>query len=437
MSSSTPPNFEEAKQAFLAGTGHFDAGRFPEARVSFQEALALVPGRVSTLGNLGATLIKLGEPQQALPLLEQALAADPAYLDAWLHRAIALADLGRADDALACVDSALQLQPDNVPALYQRSLLLKSQGRYAESLAASARLVAREPDSMDGWAVRAEVLHRLERLDEALLAFETLLDINPNLHRAWSQRGGILKDLGRLDEAARCFRQSLALGGDAALNGYFLASLTGKDAPASPPPQYVASLFDEYAGQFDTHLVKVLGYQAHKVLVGHVPDVGKKRYLAALDLGCGTGLCGPLVKAFADRIDGVDLSAKMIEKAGALGVYGTLVQADLADFLNGTDQRYDLVLSADVFIYVGALEAVFAGVQRVMLPGGLFCFSVEKAPDDQDYQLRPSQRYAHSLPYLKTLAARHGFTVSDVLAKAIRQEQGGAIDGLYVYLTRD
>lgn len=435
--SSTPSNFEEAKQAFLAGTGHYDAGRFAEARNSFENALALLPGRVSTLGNLGATLIKLGEPQQALPLLEQALAADPAYLDAWLHRGIALAVLGRADDALACVDSALQLQPDNVPALYQRSLLLKAQGRYSESLAASARLVAREPDSMDGWWVRAEVLHRLERLDEALVAFETLLDINPNLHRAWSQCGGILKDLGRLDEAARCFRQSLALGGDAALNGYFLASLTGEDAPASPPPQYVASLFDEYAGQFDTHLVNVLGYQAHKVLVGHVADVGKKRYLAALDLGCGTGLCGPLVKVFADRVDGVDLSAKMIEKAGALGVYGTLVQADLADFLNGTDQRYDLVLSADVFIYVGALEAVFAGVQRVMATGGLFCFSVEKAPDDVDYQLKPSQRYAHSLSYVRALAASHGFTVTDVLARAIREEQGRPIDGVYVYLTRD
>lgn len=284
--------------------------------------------------------------------------------------------------------------------------------------------------------MRAEVLHRLERLDEALVAFDTLLDIGPNLHLAWSQRGGILKDLGRHDEAAKCFRQSLALGGDAALNGYFLAALTGEGAPASPPPQYVTALFDEYAGQFDTHLVNVLGYRAHTALVGHVQSLGEKRYSAALDLGCGTGLCGPLVKAFADRIDGVDLSAKMVEKARATGVYGLLVQADMADFLNGTDQRYDLVLSADVFIYVGALEAVFAGVQRVLQPGGLFCFSVEQAPDDADYRLMPSQRYAHSLPYLKTLAGRHGFAVTDVLEQAIREDQGRPIDGLYVYLTR-
>ncbi|MES2191085.1 MAG: tetratricopeptide repeat protein [Pseudomonadota bacterium] len=435
--SSNPPHFEDAKRAFLAGIGHYEAGRFPEARSSFEEALALVPGRVSTLGNLGATLIKLGEPQAALPLLEQALHTDPAYLDAWLHSALALGALGRPDDALACLDAALELRPDSVPALYQRCLMLNTLGRYVESLAASARLVAREPESSDGWWIRAETFHRLERHEEALIAFDTLLDINPALHRAWSQRAAILKDMGRPEEAAVAFRRAIALGGDSTLNGYFLASLTGEEPPASAPRQYVEALFDDYAGQFDEHLVDVLGYKAHSVLVGHAQGVGKKHYRAALDLGCGTGLCGPLVKAFADRVDGVDLSAKMIEKAGALGVYGTLVQADLAGFLQGTDQRYDMVLSADVFIYVGALEAVFAGAQRVLEPGGLFCFSVERADSDVEYRLTRSQRYAHSLRYLKALAASHGFEVAKVVEHPIRAEQGRPIDGLYVYLTRD
>lgn len=442
--SSTPPNFEEAKRAFLAGIAHYEAGSFPEARSSFEEALLLVPGRVSTLGNLAATLIRLDDPQAALPLLEQALATDPAYLDAWLHRSEAFATLGRHDDALASLDSALALKPDSVPALYQRCVLLNTMGRHAESLAASSRLVAREPANTDGWAVRAEALHRLERLEDALRAFDTLLEIDPTLHRAWSQRAGILKDLGYREDAAASFRQAIALGGDAALNGYFLASLTGEGAPATAPPGYVEALFDDYAGLFDTHLVNVLGYKAHSVLAGHAQAVGKKHYRAALDLGCGTGLCGPLVKAFADRVDGVDLSSKMIARAGELGVYSSLVQADLASFLQGTDQRYDMVLSADVFIYVGALEAVFAGVERVLEPGGLFCFSVERAEQDEDgsagadveYRLMPSQRYAHSLHYLRALAASHGFRVADVLEQPIREEQKKRVEGFFVYLLK-
>ena len=34
-----------------------------------------------------------------------------------------------------------------------------------------------------------------------------------------------------------------------------------------------------------------------------------------LDIGCGTGLCGPLLRPIAVSLCGVDLSAGMIEKA--------------------------------------------------------------------------------------------------------------------------
>jgi predicted TPR repeat methyltransferase len=112
------------------------------------------------------------------------------------------------------------------------------------------------------------------------------------------------------------------------------------------------------------------------------------------------------------------------------------VQADVAEHLQNTAQRHDLVLSADVFIYVGALESVFAGAARVLLPGGVFCFSVESTDDSHDYRLMPSQRYAHSERYLRKLAASHGFAVLKTLAQPIRQDQQQSIDGLYVYLVK-
>ena len=89
-----------------------------------------------------------------------------------------------------------------------------------------------------------------------------------------------------------------------------------------------------------------------------------------------------------------------------------------------------------MFIYVGALEAVFAGAARVLEPGGVFSFSVERADDAHDYRLMPSQRYAHSERYLRALADSHGLTVIKTLAKPIRQDQQQSIDGLYVYLVK-
>lgn len=428
--------FDAARQHFVEGIGHYEASRYPEAQLSFEASLALLPGRVSTLGNLGATLVKLGQAEAALVRLDEALAIDAHALDALSHKGLALAALGRYAEALACHDAVLHLQAEHIPAAYQRSLMLKQLGRYQEAVDATRQVMALDADNLEAWWLRAEALHRLEQHDAALAAFDKLLSLEPTLHRAWSQKAGLLKDLGRHAEALAAFQQALALGGDPELNVYFIASLTGQQAPSAPPRQYVAGLFDDYADHFDKHLVNVLGYQAHRVLVENLQGVGPSRYRSALDLGCGTGLCGPLVRGQVDRLEGVDLSGQMLGKARTLNVYDALLQADVAEHLQSTDQRHDLLLSCDVFIYVGALEEVFEGAARVLEPGGVFCFSVESTDDAHDYRLMPSQRYAHSERYLRTLAASHGLTVAKTLAQPIRQDQHQSIDGLYMYLVK-
>jgi len=136
----------------------------------------------------------------------------------------------------------------------------------------------------------------------------------------------------------------------------------------------------------------------------------------------------------ADRLDGVDLSSRMLEHARRLGLYRELVHADIARHLQATEHRYDLVLAADVFIYVGDLSAVFAGAQRVLEDGGVFCFSVEVAGDDQAFHLLPSLRFAHSERYLRALADRHGFETLQFLRRPLREDQRRPVPGLYVYL---
>ncbi len=428
--------FEDAKQHFLQGNDQYEAGDYAQAQLSFEASLTLMPGRVSTLGNLGATLIKLGRPAAALVLLDEALALDANELDALSHRGVALADLGRYAEALACHDHLLRLQPKFIPAAYQRCLMLKELGRHQEMLDATSYLLMLDTDSPDAWWLHAEALQRLQQHEAALAAFEKTLTLNPALHRVWGQMAGLLTDLGRNADALAAFEQSLARGGDADLDGYFIASLKGVTPPSAPPRSYVQGLFDDYAEHFDTHLVKVLGYQAHKVLVENLKGIGKSSYRSALDLGCGTGLCAPLVRSQVSRLEGVDLSSRMLDQARVLGLYEHLVQADVAEHLQTTDQRYDLLLSCDVFIYVGALEAVFSGAARVLEPGGVFCFSVEVGNDSQDFHLTTSQRYAHSDRYLRTLAAMHGFVLVKTLALPIRQDQQKNIDGLYLYLVK-
>ena len=179
-----------------------------------------------------------------------------------------------------------------------------------------------------------------------------------------------------------------------------------------------------------------LGYEAHRRLVAPLTGLQAQAFASALDLGCGTGLCGPLLRPIVQRLQGVDLSQPMLDRAAARGVYDALVCADLVEHLQQTPQRHDLVVAADVFIYVGDLDPVFAGVQRVLQPGGVFCFTVESASDEQTVQLHAQLRYAHSLSYLQALARRHGLRVLRTEAQPRRRQRRDAVPGRGLYLGR-
>lgn len=426
--------FEQAKARFLEGVQCYEAGRYDDAEAHFRRSLALVPERPSTLSNLAATCVRLGRPQEALNLLKPVLAQSPEDRDAWAHQAAALDALGRHEEALGSHRRALALDAGHIPSLFHCGVTLQRLRRHDEARAMFETLLKLVPDHAGAWFHHGVSLQHLERHDDALVSYERALAADPGRAAAWSHRGGILKDIGRRDEAANCFEQAIALGGDPELNGYFLASLRGGAMPLAAPREYVRQLFDDYADSFDDHLVGVLRYRAHEQLVGTLEAMHVGPFRRALDLGCGTGLCGPLLRPLAQAIDGVDLAARMLDQARARDIYEELIQADIAEHLHATPQRYDLLIAADVFIYIGALEVLFQGARRVMDTGGIFCFSVEAAKDGVDFELRPSQRYAHSERYLRALAAEHHFEVASLTRQTVREDQRQPIDGYCVHL---
>jgi predicted TPR repeat methyltransferase len=428
--------FDAAKQAFFDGVAHLEAARWAEAEAALRRSLQHVPGRPSTLQNLALALLRQGRPAEALAALEPVLAAEPDSADAWAHRAEALLDLDRDDEAAASLARLLALAPDRHAARLQRGLALSRLQRQAEALACYEQVCEQQPANAAAWLHRGQALQALERHDEALPCFERATTADPTLAEAWSHRGAMLKDRLQLEDAAHCFRQALAHGADAALNHYLLASVTGEAAPAQSPQPYVRFLFDSYADGFDEHLVQVLHYDAPQRLVDGLAAQGFTRFEAALDLGCGTGLCGDALRGRCARLDGVDLAPQMLARARQRGVYDRLVEAEIGEHLRATGTRYQLVLAADVFIYVGDLAAVFDGVQRVLAPGGVFAFSAEQADDAHDFRLLPSSRYAHSRRYLETLAAGAGFTVCRIDEQPLREDQRRPVAGLYVTLQR-
>jgi len=306
--------------------------------------------------------------------------------------------LGRTDDAIELLREALARDPQHVQAHGHLAAALADEGRPAEALPVAVRSTELDPANVAGWVLR----------------------------------GTLERELGQRESARASFQQALERGADPHLVGYFLAAVS-QEVPPAPPRQYVEQLFDGYEAEFEQHLRETLQYRAPEILA---EGLARPRYDAVLDLGCGTGLCAPLLRPRAGRLDGVDLSAAMVERARAGGLYDEVVQADLAEHLASTPQRYDLLVAADVFIYVGALERVFEGAARVLRPGGGFAFSAEAADEHHTIELRLSLRYAHSERYIRMLAGQYGFELRATARHPLRIDRGQPLPGLFAWLTR-
>jgi len=353
-------------------------------------------------------------------------AAKAAFLQGLQHQGA-----GRWAEAEACYRESLTLLPGRPSTLSNLAAALNAQGRPAEALPLLDQALAAEPGHADTLFQRAESLGALGQLPQALADIESMLAAQPDAGLAWSRKGGLLKDLGRPEPAMAALRRAIELGADVPLNTYLLASLEGSAAPPTPPAGYVQALFDSYAEGFEAQLTGKLQYRVPEALVQGLP---RERFACALDLGCGTGLVGRLLRPRVQRLVGVDLSAGMLEQARRQGGYDQLHQAEIAQHLARTAEQHDLVVAADVFIYLGDLAAMFAGVRRVLLPGGVFAFSVELADDGADFELRPSSRYAQSERYLRELAAANGFSVQQARRDMLRLDQRQPVPGLLMWL---
>lgn len=392
---------ERAKAHFFAGNAHFEAGRLDAARADYEAALALVPGRPSVLANLGVTLCRLGHWDAAIERLDAALLADPTHRDAWAALGLSREALNQWAGAAHALRQAIALGA-LLPSLY---------------LALS----------------HCEL--RQERWREALQALDDALEIDPREPEVWSQRGHLLRESGQLKEAARSYEQALQHGAEPALHRHYLASVQDLRDPPPPPPVYAGALFDQYADDFQDHLLAQLRYAAPETLLKPLLAEGRRIGLV-LDLGCGTGLCGRLIAPIAGAVEGVDASLAMVERARASGAYREVVHGDLLGFLRAGTAPADLIVAADVFIYVGPLDAVFAAAAARLASGGRFAFSVEQADPGRELQLRPSLRYAHSRGLIERLAAAHGLAVQAIEAGPIREEQGRPVMGWYAWLRR-
>ena len=297
-----------------------------------------------------------------------------------------------------------------------------------------------DPSSGDALADRrADFADMLLQSGDAAAAAELMLQAlekAPGWAYGWFRLGEMQEVAGAASPAAAAFRMALKLDPDDRAGAALKLHLAGAmDDPAAMPAAFVETLFDQYAGKFESSLLGKLDYRAPDLLFEAIEITHPARFARALDLGCGTGLMGERLRPLCDRLEGYDLSAGMLKVARAKGIYDLLDQANLAA-LSFDAPRADLAVAADVYMYVGALETIFANARTMLVPGGLFAFSVEKLDAPDGFALRETRRYAHSQAYVERCLADAGFQLLSLAEAAIRKDREQPVTGMIVVAAR-
>lgn len=414
---------------------HAKAGRSQRAESIYRQILRQEPGNTEALFQIAILAIDAADWPTAIAYFRKLLSERPELAEVHFNLGTILARVGQIDEAMNSFQQAIAMQPEFSDAYNNLGQILLARGDLEAALQHFTKASALAPQSLPANMNVTNTLLKLRRYDEAVTAAQRLVESHPTAGEAHFTLGLALDFAEQREAAVASFRKAVELRPDEAEWKFHLAARGEEQVPTIAPAEYVRTLFDAYAERFDEHLVGNLHYRTPEHLLAAITAVAPERTFEMLDLGCGTGLCGNLLHTRATRLVGIDLAPQMIKVAERRGIYTELQVADIAGYLRGRQAEFDLIVSADVFVYIGDLAEVFALTATALRPGGLFAFSVE-AHDHEGYVLNEARRYAHSLPYLRALAAEHGLRELSVDPVVLRVDYGATVVGTVIVLEK-
>jgi predicted TPR repeat methyltransferase len=442
MNQETPTRMDTTAEAKLALSEALEAavrlhreGVADQAEVIYGRILDAHPRQPEALHFLGILRHQQGRSEEAVSLMRAALELAPDYVDAWNNLGNVFKESERLEEAEAAYREALARNDAYPPAWNNLGVVLGARGAHEEAVDAHRRVLELAPDIADAYYNLGNALRRLGDPDAAIAACRRALKLNPEHVRAHNLVGYMLYMVGRREDAAEVFRDWLSADPLNPIAAHMLAASTGDAVPDRASDDFVRRTFDRFADSFDEQLLQRLDYHAPAVLAASLAEVlGEPRgELEVLDAGCGTGLCAPLLRPYARRLSGVDLSPGMLEKASLRGGYDALLEHELTAFLSATQAVFDVVASADTLVYFGGLEAVARAAHGALLPGGWLAFTVERSDErHRPFRLNPHGRYSHTEAYLRTTLDRAGFEAVDIAPAVLRQELSKPVDGWVV-----
>ena len=371
-----------------------ELGRLEDAEINIRQAISLKSDNAEAYNNLGAIQQEIKNLVDSETSLRRAILLKPNYAEAYSNLGVTLKELSKLEDAETSIRQAIILKPNYAEAYNNLGLTLQEMGR----------------------------------MNEAETSYKKVIELKPDFAAAYYNLGGLLNKYNKLEEAKTCLKKAILCKPDYEEAKHLLSALTGKTTN-SASRKYVETLFDNYAIDFEHSLVNKLEYNIPnkiiKIIIIKNPDI---QLGSVLDLGCGTGLIGDVIRKYCSNLVGVDLSKSMLEKANAKNIYEKLEHKDIIEYLSTEDLDFNYFISTDVFIYTGELSEVFRLIKFRNRSNGKFIFSTEHT-DRNGFFLKKSGLFSHSKKYIETLCNKFGYKLSYFETTNLRRNNDSFIKG--------
>ncbi len=370
--------------------------------------------------------------QEALSVYSELLRFIPQSSMIHFNMGLAYFDLGDFEAAAEHYDTASQESPTDPDIHYNRGLNLRRLSKQKEATLAFSQAIKQGDKSTDTLYNMALCHQDMNEFESAASLYEMVLTGDPEHQSTLNNYAYLSHKTDDLKKAVHLYKRLLQLNPEHTAARHMLDALLGI-TPDNAPLDYIESVFDGYAESFEEKLLKDLHYRTPTELIRfyreQFPDIQDRK---CLDLGCGTGLAGKAFSAACSELTGVDISDKILKVAAEKNLYKQLMKDEILHFLNTTEETFDLIIAADVFTYMGNLEALFKACHQQSNSDATLCFSVEESTTEP-FTLKETGRFGHSHKYIEAVCEKTGWTMLSSQQSKLRKDKNKWISG-YLFI---
>lgn len=272
------------------------------------------------------------------------------------------------------------------------------------------------------------------KIQTAFLCQQQAVALDPGDPWKWDSLGELAHILGRRSDARYAYERLLEIQPDDAETRHLLVALCDEAPPDRVPDECIQQMYARFSDFYESQMRDELYYEGPERLFQAICDItGDGQIPSVLELGCGTGLFGQLIRPKALRLVGVDLSPEMVAVAAGKDLYDRLELGEITRWLDECRETFDLIVACDTLIYFGDLRQVVCRAVKRLRPGGAIAFTVEQT-EAAPFRLTDSGRYAHHSDHLREVAETSGLEIARIREEYMRMEYGEEVIGLVVVM---